>query len=86
MNPRVNVGSDCHLLGVLLSHSDKSSKKVEKRRFQVAQKEQEQKEQNLFKWSIPGKGTTQVNQVFSSAVQNIEEQIICCDVLTVWQT
>lgn len=59
MNPRVNVGRDCHLLGLLLSHSDKSSKKVEKRRFQVAQKEQEQKEQNLFKWSIPGKGTTQ---------------------------
>lgn len=77
MDPIVNVWNYCFLPHLLLSHSDKNTKEGEEKRLQVALKEKEQKEQNLFKWSTRDKETAQVNQVFSSAVETTEEQVIC---------
>ncbi|TRZ22972.1 hypothetical protein HGM15179_004172 [Zosterops borbonicus] len=50
-------------LWVLMPHTDKNTKKRQKKIFQVALKEKEQKERNLFKWSIMDKKTAQRNNI-----------------------
>lgn len=56
----MNGWNDCFLPDFLLLHSDTNTKEREKKRFQLALMEKEQKEQNLFKWSVMDKESAQV--------------------------
>lgn len=81
----MNVWNYCFLSDLLLPHSDKNTKKRQKKIFQVALKEKEQKEQNLFKWSITDKKTAQVNQVrfLVLLLKQLRNKSFVFDVLTV---